>query len=96
MSLTRSDVERIALLARLELTGAELDMMTEQLGRILDFMSQLEELDTDSVAPMAHVADVSNVFREDEVRDSLPRDQALAAAPRHDDECFQVPAVLGD
>jgi len=59
-------------------------------------MELLDEVDTDRVEPMAHALDVSDVFREDEVRPSLPRDEALANAPNRDDECYLVPAVLGD
>jgi aspartyl-tRNA(Asn)/glutamyl-tRNA(Gln) amidotransferase subunit C len=96
MSLTRADVEKVALLARLDLSDAELDAMTTQLGAILAYVEQLGELDTDSVAPMAHAVEVTNVFAADELRDSLPRDAALANAPHHDGEFYRVPAVLGD
>jgi aspartyl-tRNA(Asn)/glutamyl-tRNA(Gln) amidotransferase subunit C len=53
-------------------------------------------VDTDKVEPMAHALDVSDVFRQDEVRPSVSRDKALANAPHRDDECYLVPAVLGD
>ncbi|MCP4193199.1 MAG: Asp-tRNA(Asn)/Glu-tRNA(Gln) amidotransferase subunit GatC [Planctomycetaceae bacterium] len=96
MSLTRQEVEKVALLARLQLTEDELTTMTSQLGQILEYVDQLRELDTEGVEPMAHAVEMSNVFAEDEVRESLPRDQVLANAPKRDDECYRVPAVLGD
>ena len=96
MSLSRADVKKVALLARLRLSDDELDTMTEQLGKIVDYIDQLSELDTANVVPMAHAVELTNVFVEDEPRKSLDRDTALANAPKHDDECYRVPAVLGD
>jgi len=96
MSLTRQDVEKVSLLARLSLSDEELTVMTSQLGDIVGYVDQLAELETEGVEPMAHAVDVFNVFRDDVVRPSLPRDEALAGAPRDDGECFLVPAVLGD
>ena len=96
MSLTRADVEKVALLARLELTDAELDAMTTQLGAVLAYVEQLGELKSDRIAPMAHAVEVTNVFAADELRESLPRDAALANAPHHDGEFYLVPAVLGE
>jgi aspartyl-tRNA(Asn)/glutamyl-tRNA(Gln) amidotransferase subunit C len=94
MSLSRDDVAKVALLARLRLTGEELDRFTGQLNSIVDFVAQLGELDTRDVEPLAHGVEVRNVFRDDFVGPSLPREQALANAPRRDAECFLVPAVL--
>ncbi|MDG2382955.1 MAG: Asp-tRNA(Asn)/Glu-tRNA(Gln) amidotransferase subunit GatC [Pirellulaceae bacterium] len=96
MSLTRQEVEKVALLARLQLTEDELTTMTSQLGQILEYVDQLGQLDTEGVEPMAHAIEMSNVFAEDEVLASLPRDEVLANAPKRDDECYRVPAVLGD
>ena len=96
MSLSRADVKKVSLLARLRLSDDELDTMTEQLGKIVDYINQLSELDTANVVPMAHAVELTNVFVEDEPRKSLDRDAALANAPKHDDECYRVPAVLGD
>ena len=96
MSLTRADVEPVSLLGRLLLTPAEVERMTAQLGQVVDYMNLLAELDTEGVQPMAHAIELTNVFRDDVVRPSLPREQALANAPEHDRECYLVPAVLGD
>lgn len=96
MGLTRAEVEKVALLARLQFSPAELDRLTEQLGQIVDYMQLLGELDTTNVEPMAHPVDITNVFRADEVQPSLPRESVLANAPHHDDEFYLVPAVLGE
>ena len=96
VSLTRADVEKVSLLARLQLSDAELQDMTEQMGKILHYVDQLSELNTDGIEPMAHAIDISNVFADDEVQPSLDRTEALANSPKADDECFRVPAVLGE
>ena len=96
MSLTRADVEKVSLLARLQLSPREVDALTLQLGQIVEYVELLDELDTDNVQPMAHAMDLSNVFADDQVRESLSREQALANAPKRDGECYRVPAVLGD
>jgi aspartyl-tRNA(Asn)/glutamyl-tRNA(Gln) amidotransferase subunit C len=96
MSLTREDVEKVSLLARLKLTDAQLDSMTAQLGQIVAYVEQLNELNTDEIEPMAHAVELTNVFRADELRASLPREAALANAPKADGECYLVPAVLGE
>ena len=94
MSLTRAEVEKIALLSRLLLSEVELQRMTEQLGGILGYMDLLAEVDTAGVEPMAHARDLADVFRDDAVRPSLDRELALANAPHRDEECYLVPAVL--
>lgn len=96
MSLSRQDVEKVSLLARLRLSEAELETMTPQLIKIVDFVEQLNELDTTHVQPMAHALDMHNVFADDLTQASLPRDAALSNAPKRDDECYRVPAVLGE
>jgi len=96
MSISRAEVEKIALLGRLLLSEEELQRMTGQLGDILGYMELLGEVDTEQVEPMAHALDVANVFRDDRARPSLERETALAAAPHRDGECYLVPAVLGE
>ena len=96
MSLTRADVKKVSLLARLQLSPEEMDAMTLQLGQIVEYVELLDELDTNEVQPMAHAMDLANVFADDEVQPSLDREQALANAPKRDDQCYRVPAVLGD
>jgi aspartyl-tRNA(Asn)/glutamyl-tRNA(Gln) amidotransferase subunit C len=96
MAISRNEVEKVALLARLLLSEDELQQMTRHLGDILGYVDLLAELDTDRVEPMAHALDVSNCFREDHTQPSLDRELALANAPSRDDECYLVPAVLGE
>jgi len=96
MSISREQVEKVALLARLRLSPQELDTMTTQLGAIVSYVEQLAELDTEEVEPMAHAVELTNVFRPDEPRPSLDRAAALANAPHHDADCYLVPAVLGE
>ena len=96
MSLSRADVEKVSLLARLRLSDSELDAMTVQLGQIVGYIEQLSELNTEGIEPMAHAVALANVFRPDVVQPSLPRAEALSNAPHQDDECYLVPAVLGE
>lgn len=95
MALTNKDVEHVAKLACLELTEAERDKYTRQLAAILEYAGQLNELDTTGVEPTAHVLPLSNVFREDTVKPSLPREDVLANAPDPFKGCFRVPKIIG-
>ncbi len=95
MKISKEEVERVAQLARLDMSAGEVEKMTRQLDSILQYVAKLDELDTTGVAVTTHTQDVVNAFRDDEVRDSLPRDKALAAGPRHNDETFIVPKVIG-
>jgi len=94
MSISRQDVEHVANLAKLRLTDQEIDDYTRQLGEILTYMEKLDELDTSDVEPLSHVMDVTNAFRDDEPKESLDRDKALANAPKSDGEFFVVPKVI--
>ncbi len=94
MSLSREDVAKVALLARLRLEPAELDRFTSQLSAIVDYVAQLQELDTANVEPLAHGVEVVNVFRDDVRQPELSRDAALANAPKRNAENFLVPIVL--
>jgi aspartyl-tRNA(Asn)/glutamyl-tRNA(Gln) amidotransferase subunit C len=96
MGLSRDDVEKVALLGRLRLSPEELDKMTAQLGAIVGYVDLLAELNTDDVEPMAHAVELTNVFRADEERPSLPLAEALANAPHQDGQFYLVPAVLGE
>jgi aspartyl-tRNA(Asn)/glutamyl-tRNA(Gln) amidotransferase subunit C len=93
-SISRSDVEHVANLARLHLTDDELDRMQEQLSKILDAIDTLQQVDTSHVGPTASVIQLQNVMREDEVRPGLSREAALANAPLRDDPFLRVPTVL--
>lgn len=84
------------MLARLSFTDEELDRLTAELVQIIEYIDQLSELDTADTEPLAHAAELCNVFRADEPERGLSREAALGNAPNHDDQCFRVPAVLGD
>ncbi|MBA4015999.1 MAG: Asp-tRNA(Asn)/Glu-tRNA(Gln) amidotransferase GatCAB subunit C [Pirellula sp.] len=96
MSLSRAEVEKVSLLGRLQLTPAELDLMTTQLSAVVGYIEQLKELSTDDVEPMAHAVPTSNVFRDDVVTPSADRALILSNAPHADGEFYLVPAVLGE
>lgn len=94
MSLTTAEVAKVAVLARLRLSPDELGPFTSQLNAIVDYVAQLQELDTAGVEPLAHGVDVRNVFRDDVRGPALEREQALANAPKRNQTGFLVPAVL--
>ncbi len=92
--MQREEVLKVASLARLNLSEAEIEAFRLQLTDILDYVETLQEVDVDGVEPMPHAVDVSNVFRDDEPGESLPREAALANAPKTDGRCFLVPRIL--
>jgi aspartyl-tRNA(Asn)/glutamyl-tRNA(Gln) amidotransferase subunit C len=96
-TLAPDEVERIAHLARLALTGDERDLFARQLTAVLQYAEQLREVDTDGVPPTSHPLALSAPLRDDEVRPSLPRADALDGAPDPDRSAglFKVPRVLG-
>src|SRR5512142_1380484 len=94
MALSIDEVAKVALLARLRLSPSELETFTGQLNSIVEFVAQLQGLDTSNVEPLAQGFEVCNVFRVDLQGPSRPRAQALANAPSRNDESFLVPAVL--
>lgn len=93
-NLDRETVLRVARLARLKLADAEIDDYSQKLGTILKYVEQLNEVVTDDVEPMAHAVELKNVFREDVVHPSLPRDLALGNAPKSDGQYFLVPQII--
>lgn len=96
MSLSREDVERIAHLARLELTDGELAAYQQQLSAVLEYAARLNALDLSSIEPSAHAVARTNVMRDDVVEPSLPLDEVLfnAAETAHDQ--FLIQAVLDE
>jgi aspartyl-tRNA(Asn)/glutamyl-tRNA(Gln) amidotransferase subunit C len=94
--LTREDVAHVAGLARLHLSDEELDLFTGQLASVLDHAADVASLDLAGVEPTAHPLPISNVFRSDEVRPSLDRDELLGQAPSVEDHRFRVPRILGE
>jgi len=94
MKLSREEVLHIARLARLGLSDEEVERAREQLSHILENFEILESVDTDDVPPTAQSLALQNVLREDEPRDSFPRQEILANAPQEDEDSFRVRAVL--
>lgn len=94
--LTRDNVAKVADLARLNLTDAELERYTEQLGAVLDHAEDVASLDLDGVPPTAHPLPLMNVLREDVVVEGVDRDEVLSQAPSVEDRRFRVPAILGE
>ena len=94
MAIDRKTVEHVAKLARLQLSGEELDRYGKQLGAILDYIAKLEKLDVSGLEPLAHAVDTDNVFRDDVPRPSLPREAALQNAPEKTGDFFIVPKII--
>lgn len=94
MAITPEDVAKVAKLSRLSLSADETQIYSEQLGKILHYVEKLNALDTSTVEPMITAAASGNVFRKDEIKPCLKREDALGSAPEHDDEFFRVPPVI--
>jgi aspartyl-tRNA(Asn)/glutamyl-tRNA(Gln) amidotransferase subunit C len=94
MKVTLQDVEKVAKLARLEISQAEKEAFAKQLSQILTHVETLNHYDTDGVEPTATVLGQVNVFRDDVVRPSLSVEQALANAPDREANGFAVPRII--
>jgi aspartyl-tRNA(Asn)/glutamyl-tRNA(Gln) amidotransferase subunit C len=94
--ITRDEVAHVAKLARLSLTGDELDTFTGQLAKVLGHAADVEALDVADVPPTAHPFPLRNVLRDDIVGPTLDRDEVLAAAPATASGLFEVPQILGE
>ena len=95
-TLSRSDVEHVAHLARLGLTDEELTRLEGQLNHILDQYAILAELPTDDIPPTAQTIELENILRDDVVRPSLPAEAVLANAPARQGEFIVVPSILDE
>jgi aspartyl-tRNA(Asn)/glutamyl-tRNA(Gln) amidotransferase subunit C len=94
--IDQEQVRKVAKLSRLELTETEIEEFTSQLSAILDYVEKMNELDTTGVEPLAHCLPISNVFRQDRVKESLGTEKTLANAPQRNGEFFKVPKILDD
>ena len=92
MAITREEVLHVARLARLALTDDEIERLTQELGKILEAVGVVSELDLADVPPTSHPLDLVNVWDEDVPRESLPLEDVLANAPDSEDGLFKVPA----
>ena len=96
MKLTQKEVEYVANLARIQVSEAEKNQLSSQLSSILTYMQELNQVDIEGVSPMASVLSQANVLREDEVRESVTQDKAIANAPTAKDGMFQVPKIISE
>ncbi len=96
MAVTIKDVEHIAELAKLEFSNEEKEMLMLQMNRILEYMEKLNTLDTESIEPLSHVLELSNVFRTDDVKGGVSTEEALKNAPSKSEQFFKVPKVIGE
>lgn len=92
--ITIEQVEHVANLARLRFNEEEKQRLAEHLGKILEYIEQLNKLNTDEVPPTSHVIPVRNVVREDIVKPSLTQEEALANAPSPVNGLFEVPKII--
>ena len=96
MALTAQDVASLARLARIELTEAELEILAPQLEVILESVARVSEVAAGDIPPTSHALPLTNVFRSDDLRPSLPRPDVLAGAPAAEQMRFRVPRILGE
>lgn len=93
MAITVKDVEHVAKLARLELTEEEKEKFTRQLGNVLKYVDQMNEVDTSNVEPLSHPIDFVNVMRDDVVYYDQTKEQLMANAPDEENGFFKVPKI---
>lgn len=94
MEVNDALVDKLAHLARLEFNAGEKAEIKNDLQRMIAFVEKLKELDTTGINPQLHMTDEVNVLREDEVKESVSRDEALKNAPDHDEQFFKVPKII--
>lgn len=94
MTIDKETVDKVAHLARLELAEDEKVKMMKDMGKILDFMAKLNEVDTSGVEPLVYMTDEINVLREDVVKQEITHEEALKNAPKHDENYFLVAKVI--
>lgn len=94
MEVNDAMIEKLAHLARLKFNEEEKAEIKNDLQRMIAFVEKLNELDLDGVEPLLHMSEETNVLREDEIKGSVTREEALRNAPVHDEEFFKVPKVI--
>jgi aspartyl-tRNA(Asn)/glutamyl-tRNA(Gln) amidotransferase subunit C len=94
MTIDKETVEKVAHLARLELSESEKQDMIQDMSKILDFMAKLNELDTTGVEPLVYMTEGANILREDVVKQQITHEEALENAPKHDENYFLVAKVI--
>ncbi|MFA5015460.1 MAG: Asp-tRNA(Asn)/Glu-tRNA(Gln) amidotransferase subunit GatC [Actinomycetota bacterium] len=91
--ISKDDVKHVAKLAELEFDEKDIEKITTQLDRILDHVANIGKVDTEGIPPTSHILDVKNVFREDEVKESVTQEDALKNAPDTENQGFKVPKI---
>lgn len=94
MKITTSEIEHVAHLARLSFDPSETENFSRQINDILGYISKLEELDTSRVEPTTHAMELTNAFRKDEIKLSLPVEKTLFNAPEQEERGFVVPKII--
>jgi len=92
--ISKEQVEHVSWLARLEVSEEEKELYTKQFNDILEYFNKINELNTENVPPTFHTAHLVNVLRDDEVKPSLPVEEALRNAPKKRKNYFQAPRML--
>ena len=95
MKIDKDTVDKIAHLARLEVTDTEREELMGDMGKILDFMAKLNEVDTTGVEPLVYMTDTVNNYREDVLKQEITHEEGLSNAPKHDADYFKVAKVIG-
>ena len=91
---SEEEVEHLAWLARIEISNEEKKLFTHQLSIILDYFYVIDTVDTKDITPTLHILDITNVFREDIVKDSIPNDEALTNATIKEKGYFKAPKIV--
>lgn len=95
MAVSTKEIEKVALLARLDLSPEEIESLAADMSNILDYVETLSQVNTEGSEDVNPKESSVNVFRDDRPGKSLPREEALRNAPRHDDEFILAPKVIG-
>ena len=92
--ITPEDVRKVAELARLDLQEGQIDTYTDQLEEIINYVAQLEEINTTDVMPTTRAVEVVNVMREDEVENTLVREELIELSPQREGDFYRVPKIM--
>ncbi|MDH3973275.1 MAG: Asp-tRNA(Asn)/Glu-tRNA(Gln) amidotransferase subunit GatC [Deltaproteobacteria bacterium] len=94
MTLKKDDINKVAHLARLELSQGQVDSLTKDMNNIIGYIDKLAELETENIEPTSHAVPVTNAFREDALKEYFTVEKGLANAPDGEDGSFKVPKVI--
>ena len=94
MKINQNTIKKLASLSKLKFNEKEMELITNDMEKMIDFIQTLEEIDTDGVEPLIHMTEGYNQWRADEVREMLPPNEALKNSPKADSSYFKLPKVL--